>query len=230
MKISIIIPTLNEAGTIFGLLSSLLTRGNPSLQEIIVVDGGSTDDTVAIAAANPVRVVTSPLKGRAAQMNYGASLASGDVFYFVHADSLPPGSYATDLHRFVTEGYEVGRYRTRFDHPGWLLKFNAFFTRFDWFVCYGGDQTLYITRGLFDKIGGYDNKLHLMEEYDLVTRARKIAKYKIMPAAALVSARKYKDNSWWKVQQANFEIVQMYKRGALQEMMVKRYNELLQYR
>ena len=230
MTISIIIPTLNEAENIGVLASFLQQFKNDSIAEIVIVDGGSMDDTIAVGLRAGVKVVQSPKKGRAAQMNYGASLAVGDVLYFIHADTIPPETYAADIIKWLKAGYNIGRYCTKFNSNKQILKLNAFFTRFDLFICYGGDQTLFVNRKLFEALNGFNENLLIMEEYDLVTRARRRAKYKIMPGDALVSARKYHGNSWWKVQRVNYAIVRMYKAGASQELMMKRYDELIRYR
>ena len=227
MTISIIIPTLNEAANIERLVAFLHEHGDGHVAEIIIVDGGSTDNTIELASHPWTTVTVAAKKGRAAQMNLGASMAKGDILYFIHADSLPPATFATDIIKNVEQGYGIGRYQTKFDSNHLLLKVNAFFTRFDLFVCYGGDQTLFVTRILFNALSGYDEEMTIMEEYDLVTRAKKLAKYKIMEGRALVSARKYRNNSWWKVQRVNYAIVKMYKAGASPEKMIKRYNDLI---
>jgi rSAM/selenodomain-associated transferase 2 len=229
MTISIIIPTLNEEENIGNLVDYLEKNKNASVLEIIVADGGSTDNTMRMAQAAGATSVKAPQKGRAIQMNYGASMAGGDIIYFIHADSLPPASYATDILQAVNHGFDIGRYRTRFLGHGWLLKINAFFTRFDWFVCHGGDQTLFITRELFRLLNGYDENLLIMEEYDLTLRAKRQGRYKIIPKSSIISTRKYDRNSWWQVQKANYIIVRQYKKGLPQEMLVKRYNELIKY-
>ncbi len=230
MSISIIIPALNEATNISKLIGYLFMHGNATIAEIIVVDGGSTDNTIVLAAAAGARVEASPKKGRAAQMNIGASLATGDIFYFVHADTIPPVTFALDIIKAVNDGFGIGRYRTSFISGDWKLKMNAFFTRFDLFACYGGDQTLFITIKLFQQLNGYNDALLIMEEYDLTVRAKEVGKYKIFPDAALVSARKYEGNSWFSIQRANYAIVKMYKKGVPQSQIMERYNQLIKYR
>lgn len=229
--ISIIIPTYNEADGIGKLVQYLQEHGGSQVKEIIVSDGGSRDDTMSIATAAGAFATLSPHKGRAAQMNHGASLATGTVFYFVHADTFPPVSYASDIMAAIHAGYTFGRYRTQFDSNKKILLFNAWFTRFDLFICYGGDQTLFIDHELFQQIGGFNGSMRIMEDYDIVTRAKSTgARYKIFSSAALVSARKYETNSWLRVQTANYKIIRMFKKGATQEEMAERYRSLLNYR
>ncbi len=230
MKISIIIPTYREAENLGVLVPYLLHHGGDAICEIIVSDAQSDDDTLAVAASAGARAVTSPIKGRAAQMNHGAALAQGEVFYFIHADSFPPPGYAADIADAIQQGFAIGRYRTKFSGNKWFLALNAFFTRFDLFVCYGGDQTLFITRDLFSSLGGFNASMHIMEDYDMVARAKQKARYRILPKDALVSSRKYDTNSWWRVQYANYCIVQMFKKGASQQEMIERYKNLLRYR
>ena len=229
--ISIIIPTYNEADGIGTLIQYLQEHGGNYVKEIIVSDGGSMDDTISIATAAGAIATLSPDKGRAAQMNHGASIATGSIFYFVHADTFPPVTYASDILTAINSGYAFGRYRTKFDSDKKILLFNAWFTRFDLFICYGGDQTLFMQRKLFDQIGGFNDSMRIMEDYDIVTRAKSTgARYKIFSSDALVSARKYDTNSWLRVQTANYTIIRMYKKGASQNEMAQRYRELLNYR
>lgn len=201
------------------------------MKEIIVSDGGSSDDTVKTAEAAGAIAVVSSQRGRGAQMNYGASLASGELFYFIHADVFPPESYVADILQAVNEGYDFGRYRMRFNTKKWYLRVNEWFTRFDWFMCYGGDQTLFIKRSLYESSGGFRTDMRIMEDFEFTNRLRQQkAKYKIFSKGALISDRKYDNNSWWKVQRANYTIVKLYKKGATQNEMVNKYREMLDYR
>ncbi len=228
--ISIIIPTHNESETIASLITYLLSQSQNVPIEIIVADGGSKDDTLALATKAGATAVLSPKKGRATQMNFGASFARFNILYFIHADTLPPENFITDIITATQQGYGLGRYTTRFCSKSPLLKVNAFFTRFDWTICSGGDQTLFITRTLFNSLKGFNENMQIMEDYEMVARARKQAKYKIIKKPCLVSARKYDTNSWLTVQRANHTIVQMYRKGATQQQMTERYKQMLAYR
>lgn len=230
MKISIIIPTYNESAQIGKLVRYLFQHGTSALAEVIVSDGGSDDDTGARAREAGAQAVLSPEKGRAAQMNHGASLAKGEVLYFVHADCYPPVTYCDDIQQALAQGFDLGRYRTQFDSKKSILKINAWFTRFDFFICMGGDQTLFIRRAMFASCGGFREDMRIMEEYEFCKRAREKGKYKIIPKAVLVSARKYETNSWLQVQLANSKVVSLYKQGASQQEMVEAYKRMLSYR
>jgi rSAM/selenodomain-associated transferase 2 len=227
VKISIIIPTYNEAENIDALINYLKKNSNNSVAEIIVSDGGSTDETIAFASTSGAITFTSPQKGRAAQMNYGASKATGDIFYFVHADTFPPTSFATDIIEAVKNNFDCGRYQTKFNSKKWIYKFNAFFTRFDWFICYGGDQTFFITQKLFAELDGFKNEMMIMEEYDLTARAKQKGRYKIFNNTTLISTRKYEGRSWWQVQMANRKAIQLFKSGASQNEIIITYKKML---
>ena len=227
--ISIIIPTYNEEKNIGKLVAPLKKAGGEKVLEIIVSDGGSSDLTLINAKQAGASAYASPLNGRAAQMNFGASLSKGSILYFVHADTLPPETFAGDIIKAIEAGFDFGRFRTKFDSSSVLLKMNAWLTRFDLFECYGGDQTLFIKRSLFEQCKGFNEDLKIMEEYEFCKRARIQGRYKIMTGETLISARKYHKNSWLKVQLANAKIVRMYKKGADQHHLVEEYKKMLKF-
>jgi rSAM/selenodomain-associated transferase 2 len=230
MQISIIIPALNEAENIGQLIQYLKRHATNVLEEIIVVDAQSTDNTEGVARLAGATVLTSKKRGRAVQMNLGANAAKGDVLYFVHADCYPPESYCADIQQFIKDGFELGCYRYRFDSSHVLLKINAFFTRFSPLWCRGGDETLYVKRSAFEQLKGYDEYFSIMEEYDFIRRAQVHFRLKIMPKYALVSARKYETNGYFRVQLANLKVFNLYKKGVAPAEIAKMYKRLLDYR
>jgi rSAM/selenodomain-associated transferase 2 len=211
VQISIIIPTLHEAENIGSLIPYLRAHGAEHVLEIIVVDGGSKDDTQTIATAAGAKVLTSPAPSRAQQMNIGAQHANADVLYFVHADTLPPDTFATDIQAELAAGNLMGCYRYQFKSDRKILQFNAWFVRFPWLWCQGGDKTFFIRKDVFWEFNGYDLKYVVMEEYDFLRRSRKKYPLRIIPKNVLVSARKYEKNSWLRVQIANTVAFSMFR-------------------
>lgn len=228
--VTIIIPTYNEAGYLGPLISYLRKNAGASQLEIIVSDGGSTDNTLAEAAGAGAILINSPLKGRAAQMNFAAQHAAGAILYFVHADSFPPKSFLKDIQTAIDNGFQAGRYQTRFMSNSLLLRLNAFFTRFDLFACYGGDQTLFVCRSFFEQLGGFDESKVIMEDYDITKRIKdNNGRYKIFRKKALVSARKYDKNNWLAVQKANYKAVKMYQKGISPATIALQYKQMLNF-
>jgi rSAM/selenodomain-associated transferase 2 len=208
MKVSVIMPVLNEAENLTEIIPGLILFGNQNLAEIVVVDGGSTDGSREIAQSLGAKVLVSPIKSRAAQMNLGAQYAKGDVFYFIHADTRILPGYIEDLQEAIQKGeFHAGCYRFKFDSPKILLKINSWFTRFNGVMSGGGDQTLFILRSVFTELGGFDETYTIMEDFDLVRRIRRSHRFCIIPKSILVSARKYDNNSWLKVQVANLTVI-----------------------
>ncbi|WP_232825683.1 TIGR04283 family arsenosugar biosynthesis glycosyltransferase [Algoriphagus litoralis] len=227
MKMSVIIPTWNEAENIKELIPYLKKYGGEFISEIIVADGGSSDDTCQLAAGLGAIVLRSKVKSRAHQLNLGASQAKANTLYFVHADTRPVQSFAEDLQIAVVKGYKAGCFRYRFDSDTFLLKVNSWFTRFNGLFSGGGDQTLFISRDFFNTLGGYDTKYCLMEDFELVKRIKRRTKFYIVPKTMTVSARKYRDNSWLRVQVVNLYVFVMFHLGMAPEKLKKSYSTLL---
>ncbi len=230
MMLSVIIPAYNESEHIVGLIQYLKEAIADGNGEIIVSDGGSSDDTMALASNAGAITVLSPVKGRAGQMNYAVTIAKGNVFYFVHADSRPPQSFMQDIKNAIAQGYNCGSYRFRFDRNRGMLRLNSFFTRFNYLFFRGGDQSIFVTKDLWQEVGPYKEDMLIMEDYDFLARIWSVGSFKLIPKDTIVSARKYDTNSWLRVQLANLKVVRMYRRGASQQAMIDAYRKALNYR
>ncbi len=197
------------------------------IQEIIVVDGGSTDATLQRAAEAGARAVSSPKKGRAAQMNYGASLATTPLLYFLHADTIPPASFIDDIIRAKGQGYTSGCFMLSFDHSHWFLRANCWFTRFDVNHFRFGDQSLFVLREAFLKAGGFDEAHIVMEDQEIIGRLKKAGRFVVIKKPVITSARKYLENGIYKTQSIFFLIYFMYKAGYSQAQLVRTYRRLI---
>ena len=198
--ISIIIPVLNEEAYIKKVLQSIIENTSTDrIAEILVVDGGSTDNTISEASHFGARVISSK-KGRALQMNLGANIAIGDILYFLHVDTLPPKDFDKDILNTFEEGNSVGCFRMQFDSSHPLLRFFAWCTRINTQICRGGDQSLFISKTLFEKVSGFDESYKIYEDNEFIRRIYKRAKFKIIPNTVKTSARRYRKKGIVKLQ------------------------------
>ncbi|MGB7442632.1 MAG: TIGR04283 family arsenosugar biosynthesis glycosyltransferase [Coleofasciculaceae cyanobacterium] len=189
-KISIIIPVLNEANKIQSILTRVLEAGN-SL-EVIVVDGGSQDETVAIVQSLGVKVL-STTAGRAQQMNAGAAIATGNILLFLHADTYLPTDFETLVQQALQKsGTVAGAFRLRIDSQLWGLRLIEKMVnwRSQFFSMPYGDQAIFVKSTLFREIGGFP-QLPIMEDFELMQRLHRLGKVTIVPAAVLTSGRRW---------------------------------------
>nr|WP_321226959.1 TIGR04283 family arsenosugar biosynthesis glycosyltransferase [uncultured Psychroserpens sp.] len=200
--ISIIIPILNEAETIEDLLFHLIDHSSlMNISEIIVVDGGSTDGSQDVIKNLDlkIKVLSSP-KGRAKQMNLGAKMATGDILYFLHADSFPPLHFDELIISEVKKGNNAGCFRLKFDSNHWWLRLASWLTQFSWRASRGGDQSQFITRALFDEIGGYDENYIIYEDNILINELYARKEFVVINKKIKTSARLYRKHGVWKLQ------------------------------
>ncbi len=205
--LSIIIPVLNESSSIVTLLEHLAKNSNPeNIAEIIVVDGGSSDETVNLITNFSETCISYKLnllhaeKGRASQMNAGAAKATGEILYFLHADSFPPKDFDNYIIAEVKKGNPAGCFRMRFNSKHWWLRLMGWFTKFPWRACRGGDQSQFITRKLFDEIGGYDEEYVIYEDNILINELYARDSYVVIPHQITSSARSYERKGVFYVQ------------------------------
>ncbi|WP_282069158.1 TIGR04283 family arsenosugar biosynthesis glycosyltransferase [Olleya namhaensis] len=200
--ISIIIPVLNEAEHITELLYHLIDNASlNTIQEIIVVDGGSTDNTVSIISTLGLNIkVLHSEKGRAKQMNIGAKASKGDILYFLHADSFPPNRYDHLILEEIKKGNNAGCFRLQFDSKHWWLRLASWLTKFSWRASRGGDQSQFITKALFNDIGGFNETYTIYEDNILINELYKRNEFVVINHKLKTSARRYEKHGIWKLQ------------------------------
>lgn len=188
--LSIVIPTLNEGSNIKASIHS----AHHEDAEIIVMDGGSIDNTVAQAMDAGARVETSP-RGRVAQQNRGAKLAQGRVILFLHGDTLLPTHYMTHIFEALMDPKTVAgsfRFKTDLDHP--LMKIIESLTNFRSriFELPYGDQGLFVRRSVFESLGGFP-EVSLAEDLFLVRLLSKRGRIRIVPSKVITSGRRWRE-------------------------------------
>ncbi|MCC5640478.1 TIGR04283 family arsenosugar biosynthesis glycosyltransferase [Nostoc sp. CHAB 5844] len=188
-QVSIIIPTLNEAGNIQGAIAS--TQSSTNI-EVIVVDGGSSDDTVAIAQSLGAKVISSS-PGRAVQMNAGAAVASGEVLLFLHADTRLPFGFDALIRKALQQpGSVAGAFDLQIDASALGLrlvelgvKWRSRFLQMPY-----GDQAIFLTQKVFQQIGGFP-ELPIMEDFELIRTLNSTGRIVIINTPVVTSARRW---------------------------------------
>jgi rSAM/selenodomain-associated transferase 2 len=191
MRLAIVIPALNEAANLSRLLPDL-ARGCPGA-DIVVVDGGSGDDTAAVVARLPGPWLLESARGRAVQMNHGARAAGGDTLLFLHADTRLPDGAARAIEQTLAEpGVVGGRFDVRFDNERPLFRVIAWFmnTRSRASGICTGDQAIFVRRADFEAVGGYP-EIPLMEDIELSRRLKRRGRLRALRLRVTTSARKW---------------------------------------
>jgi rSAM/selenodomain-associated transferase 2 len=196
MHISFIVPVLNEERTIASTLD-VLSRLAPD--EVIVVDGGSTDRTRDIVGRSPATLLTAP-PGRAQQMNHGACAAGGEVLLFLHADTRLPASALADVRAAMADPRCVGgRFDVRFDRDEWTFRLIASLINLRSRMTKGttGDQAIFVRRTVFEKLGGFPN-LPLMEDIALARLLKRQGQVACLRSQVITSARRWERDGVWR--------------------------------
>ena len=210
-EISVIIPVLDEANCLDGLLATLCAESG---LEVIVVDGGSSDHSLLVAGKyRSVKCVRSPA-GRGIQLNQGAALAKGDILWFLHADSQLSMSWKSQIIEALAQPQIVaGCFRLQFDDPHWLLRVFGFFSRWNHPLVTYGDQGYFMKRAVFEEAGGFKD-YPFLEDLEIQCRLRKLGKWYKSSLPVITSARRFKTMGILRQQLKNIGIVALYLAGA----------------
>lgn len=222
MKVSIVIPVLNEAARIGAALSSLAPyRGQG--HEVIVVDGGSSDDTAAIAEQYADSVLRSET-GRAVQMNRGIESARGDVILFLHADTRLPADALSAVIRVIEDGYFWGRFNVRLS--GSHLLFRIIENMMNLRSCITGiatgDQAIFVSRESIDIVGGYP-RLPLMEDIVFSRRLRSLGWPACLKPPVLTSSRRWENRGIWRTMLLMWRLRLLFFLGVPAEKLAQQY-------
>ena len=220
-NVSIIVPTLNEENQIGDCLDSALAT---QPWQIIVADGGSSDRTVEIASARDVQVISSE-KGRAAQQNAGATLATGDILLFLHADCRLPFDALDQITKAAAGRKTVtGAFRQRINESGLLYRLlewgNAL--RVTWLATPYGDQAIFMSHKLWQDVGGFPD-LPIMEDLQLMYRLGKTIRPRLLDGPLIVDARRWKKNGVLRQTLQNWSLVFAWSRGVSTAEISRRY-------
>lgn len=203
MTVSVVIPTLNEAGTLPATLAHTLTLG---FEEVVVVDGGSSDGTGDLvrgwspctSAGNLVSLTCPP--GRARQMNAGAAASRGEILLFLHADTrLPDEARAAILRALMAPDCVGGRFDLRFDRNRAVSRLVSRLmnlrSRLSGIAT--GDQAIFVRRAVFERMGGFSD-IPLMEDVDLTRRLKQVGRTACLPEQVVTSFRRWEAQGPWR--------------------------------
>ncbi len=214
----------HEAARINALLEELRSGGAGKPFEIIVVDGSPSKDTLRVITDPDVKQRVSA-KGRAAQMNAGASMAGGDILLFLHADTRLPQDALQDITAQVRLGFDAGAFELKLDSAHPFLRFVSFTASFrsKLLKMPFGDQALFVKTGMFRSIGGFTD-MALMEDFDLMKRLKKKGcRIGIIDKPVISSARKWESGGIYRNTVRNHLMRLLYRFGAAPAVLEKFY-------
>lgn len=208
--VSIIIPTLNEGDSIREVLATVKLFENRA--EIIVVDGGSIDDTIAIAESFNVTVLHAP-RGRGTQMHAGAKIAKGNVLWFLHADTIPPPLAIEEITKALEDDEKVGgNFTISFDGESRAARFLTWlYPSLRKIGLIYGDSAIFLRREVYEKIGGFQ-PFPIFEDLDLIRRLKFFGAMIYLSAEVTTSSRRFENRNFlltflrWSVLQAFYWI------------------------
>jgi rSAM/selenodomain-associated transferase 2 len=223
MGISVVVPIFNEESTIAALLRALMQL---KPDELILVDGGSSDGTRAICRQFGVEVLTSP-RGRAAQMNYGARRATGDVLLFLHADTrLPPTAFDDIRDALGDPRFVGGRFDIQLDGDHWMLRvISAMISLRSRLSKVGtGDQGIFVRREVFQRMGGFP-EIPLMEDIALCRALKHFGEVACLRSKVITSARRWESDGVWRTIFRMWMLKSLYLMGVSPQRLKRYYSD-----
>jgi glycosyltransferase involved in cell wall biosynthesis len=228
--ISVIIPALNEEKTIRNTIAYVYQHASYKrlLKEVIVIDTGSTDQTVAEAEKTNATVMVSRYKTRAAQLNHAAKQATGTILYFLQGSSLPPQNFISEIAKAHSKGYAGGTFTLKFDYKHWVLNTLSWLTNNASWV-YLSDQSLFVTKELFEKSGGFREDHFVMANQEIIRRIKRYTNFVVLKDEIISSARKYLRYGIFKTGATHGVVYMLHKLGYSQGTMTSLYRRLLRW-
>lgn len=201
IEISIIIPCADTLEIVQAYVPEILRNlSNNYKTEIIFVDAFEREDVRAYVVEQGFVYIFSNKARRSLQCNAGAKIAKGQIYFFLHIDSIVPSHFDATIMQSVRKGCESGCFRMEFDSDSRFLSAFAWFTQFKWTIARGGDQGLYVRREVFEEIGGYKNAWQIMEDVDIARKLLNRRTFDVLKPAIITSVRKYERVGVFKLQ------------------------------
>ncbi|HYY25249.1 MAG TPA: TIGR04283 family arsenosugar biosynthesis glycosyltransferase [Candidatus Udaeobacter sp.] len=223
MRISVVIPVLNEEKSIGPALTALQSLAP---DELIVIDGGSTDRSREICESLGVTVISAP-SGRGRQMNHGARRATGDILLFLHADTRLPLSAFDDVRSALRNPACVGgRFDLELDDRRWMLRvIGAMISlRSRLTKVATGDQAIFVRREMFEKIGGYP-EIPLMEDVAFSRAMKHVGKVACLRSRVITSARRWQTEGVWRTMLKMWILKSLYLLGVEPARLTRYYGD-----
>jgi len=223
-KICIVIPVFNNKEAIPDFIDMLIDRISERKHiEIVFVLASEIDMKINHMDVS-IKMIRSQKAQRSYQMNLGASQCESDILYFLHIDTIPP----IDFDQSILEVYKsdhnaFGCFRLKFDWKSPLMSFFSYFSRFKHDIFHGGDASLFVKRKDFDELGGYNEDMDLMEDYEIQKRLKIKGKFILLKQHVETSAIKYRVNGPLRLQYYYMIIQMMYRLNFGQEKLKKFY-------
>ena len=225
--ISVVIPTFNQENLVEATIRQLNEHAYTRLiKEIIVVDAGSSDNTLQLAKRNGAAVLHSIRKNKAAQFNLGAQHATGKILYFITPGSLVPEHFSNQIVSSIQKGCSAGAFAVKYERKHWILQCITKLSQIKNSFARLEEQSLFVMKELFEKAGKFREDLLLFEDLELMNRLRRYSGFTVLNSAILSCEQKHANGNMLRLQAADFITRFLYLAGYSTEKLPRLYNSL----